>query len=346
MPRFTFGSFAFGSFTFGSFTFGSFSLASLACSLFLIAAPARAQEQHGSIEGAVKDASGGMLPGATVEARSPSLVGAATASTDAQGAYRFPSLAPGVYEVTATLQGFSPARTSGVRLELGMLLKVDLILAVTGVAETVNVKADGPIIDVKQNVAGGVLQSDVIDRIPKGRDFATMITSTPGVNSELRRVELRRREWRAAVDGDSGVVRRHQLLPVRPRRSRPRAGVLADRHLGPTARSASRSNEAVGRSDRVQSVRSADRDLRVHRPLPGRVQRLECAVLCRLRSQGDRRVDRRHQTRRALRPPQLLPAAPLDPAACPRDLLSPAERGAGFPSLRRRSCVDVILELP
>ncbi len=108
----------------------------LACPLVLIATPALAQEQHGSIEGVVKDASGGLLPGATVEARSPSLVGAASASTDAQGEYRFPSLAPGVYEVTATLQGFSPAKTSGVRLELGQLLKVDLVLAVTGVAET------------------------------------------------------------------------------------------------------------------------------------------------------------------------------------------------------------------
>src|SRR5689334_7729199 len=108
---------------------------------FVLSAPVstRAQEQHGSIEGVVKDASGGLLPGVTVEARSPSLVGVATAATDSRGAYRFPSLAPGIYEVTGSLQGFLPGRISGVRLELVQLLKVDLVLAVTGVSETVNV---------------------------------------------------------------------------------------------------------------------------------------------------------------------------------------------------------------
>src|SRR5262249_51805873 len=65
-----------------------------------------------------------------------------------------------------------------------------------------NVKAEGPIIDVKQNVAGGVLQSDVIERIPKGRDFATMITSTPGVNSELRSRGIQ-------IDGASGADNRY-----------------------------------------------------------------------------------------------------------------------------------------
>jgi hypothetical protein len=163
---------------------------------------ALAQEQRGSIEGVVRDASGGVLPGVTVEARSPALVGASTAVTDTQGGYRFPSLSPGVYEVTATLQGFNAAKTSGVRLELGQILKIDLSLAVAGVAETVQVKADAPIIDVKQNVAGGVLQSELIDRIPKGRDFATMITSTPGVDSELRSRGIQ-------IDGASGADNRY-----------------------------------------------------------------------------------------------------------------------------------------
>ena len=81
-------------------------------SLFIVA-PAAAQEQRGSIQGFVKDLSGAVLPGVTVEARSPALVGGATAVTDSDGGYRFPSLPPGVYEVTAALQGFNPAKTSG-----------------------------------------------------------------------------------------------------------------------------------------------------------------------------------------------------------------------------------------
>ena len=69
-------------------------------------------ETRGSIEGVVKDTSGAVLPGVTVEARSPALVGVSTATTDAQGIYRFPALAPGVYEVSATLAGFSPRKVA------------------------------------------------------------------------------------------------------------------------------------------------------------------------------------------------------------------------------------------
>jgi len=73
-------------------------------------------ETRGSIEGVVKDTSGAVLPGVTVEARSPALVGVSTATTDAQGIYRFPALAPGVYEVSATLAGFSPRKVADIQL--------------------------------------------------------------------------------------------------------------------------------------------------------------------------------------------------------------------------------------
>ena len=90
----------------------------LAVCVLVVCRVAAAQEQRGSIEGIVKDASGAIVPGATVEARSPALVGGATAVTDVQGSYRFPSLSPGIYEIAATLQGFNPAKAGGVRLEL------------------------------------------------------------------------------------------------------------------------------------------------------------------------------------------------------------------------------------
>jgi outer membrane receptor protein involved in Fe transport len=159
------------------------------------------QEQRGSVEGVVKDTSGAVLPGATIEARSPALVGLATAVTDSQGVYRFPSLAPGLYTVSATLQGFGPAQLEGIRLELGQLLKVDLVLTVAGVTESLQVKAEAPIIDVKQNTAGAVLQSDLIERIPRSRDFATMVTEAPGVDSEFRSRGIQ-------IDGASGADNR------------------------------------------------------------------------------------------------------------------------------------------
>src|SRR5262245_2023625 len=124
-----------------------------------LAAPVTAQEQRASIEGTVRDSSGGVLPGVTVEARSPSLAGVESTTTDASGTYRFPALRPGRYEVTATLQGFQPSRTSDVRLELGQILKIDLAMEVGAVTESVKVTGESPLIDVKQNSAGANVQA-------------------------------------------------------------------------------------------------------------------------------------------------------------------------------------------
>jgi protocatechuate 3,4-dioxygenase beta subunit len=75
-----------------------------------MAGPADAQELRGSIEGTVKDASGGVLPGVTVEARNSATNAPQVTVTDASGAFRFPSLVPGRYTITATLSGFEPTK--------------------------------------------------------------------------------------------------------------------------------------------------------------------------------------------------------------------------------------------
>ena len=167
----------------------------------LIAAPVAGQEQRGSIEGIARDSSGGVLPGVTVEARSPAMVGVTTVVTDAAGVYRFPSLPPGRYEITGTLQGFSAARAANVQLELGQVLKVGLTLAIGGVAESVQVKGESPLIDVKQNAAGADIQREVIDRVPKGRDFTAIATSAPGIDNESRNSGIQ-------IDGASGADNR------------------------------------------------------------------------------------------------------------------------------------------
>jgi hypothetical protein len=81
--------------------------------VLLVAWPVAAQEQRGSIEGVIKDSSGAVLPGVTVEARTTTGV-VLTATTDSEGVYRFPSLLPGNYEITATLTGFAPRKQSDV----------------------------------------------------------------------------------------------------------------------------------------------------------------------------------------------------------------------------------------
>src|SRR5262245_20789879 len=92
--------------------------------LLVCATPAAAQDTRGSIEGIVKDTSGAVLPGATVEAKSPSLVGVAAATSDSSGAYRFPALAPGVYEISASLSGFQTAKVENVQVTIGQILKI------------------------------------------------------------------------------------------------------------------------------------------------------------------------------------------------------------------------------
>ena len=172
--------------------------------LAAVSAPAAAQEQRASIEGIVRDSSGGVLPGVTIEARSPSMAGVQTTVTDPNGLYRFPALPPGRYDVNATLQGFQPAKSSDVRLELGQILKVDLVLEVGGLTESVRVTGEPPLIDVKQNVAGANVQSEIIERIPKGRDFAGVVTSAPGITNESRNRGIQ-------IDGASGADNRFMI---------------------------------------------------------------------------------------------------------------------------------------
>ena len=175
--------------------------AALAAAL-LIAAPLAAQETRGSIEGIVRDASGAVLPGATVEARGVTVAGGQRAVSDAAGIYRFPSLQPGVYEINASLQGFNPAKSERVELLLGQLLKVDLTMAIAGVAESVQVTAESPLIDVKQSAAYANIQKEFIDRIPKGRDFTSVVTLAPGANREVRGGGI-------SIDGASGSENRY-----------------------------------------------------------------------------------------------------------------------------------------
>jgi hypothetical protein len=152
----------------------------------LLAVPALAQEQTGSIEGTIRDSSGGVLPGVTVEVRSPALVGVSSVVTDSTGVYRFPALPPGRYSVNATLPGFTSGVVENVTLSLGQILKIDLALAVAGLTETVQVTAESPLIDVRQNATFATLTADVIERIPKGRDFTAVVGMAPGANIEDR----------------------------------------------------------------------------------------------------------------------------------------------------------------
>lgn len=147
---------------------------------------AGAQEQRGSIEGVIRDSSGAVLPGVTVEVRNVDRGAMASTSTDDTGVYRFPALAPGRYDVTATLSGFAPAKAERVELLLGQIKTVDLTLGVATVAETVQVTAESPLVDVRQSARAVSIRDEQVELLPKGRDFTTIVTQAPGANQEQR----------------------------------------------------------------------------------------------------------------------------------------------------------------
>jgi len=178
-------------------------LAALLALALFSALPVSAQEQSGSIQGIVKDSSGAVLPGVTIEARSPALVGVSTATSDAQGNYRFPALPPGAYEITAKLSGFQDKKIADVRLSLGQTLKIDLAMTIGGVSESVNVTAESPLIDVKGNAVAATVTKEVIDRVPKGRDFTNLVAANaPGADSEGKAGGIQ-------IDGASGSENRY-----------------------------------------------------------------------------------------------------------------------------------------
>jgi hypothetical protein len=169
--------------------------------VLLLAMPVVAQEQSGSISGVVKDASGAVLPGATVEARSPSSIGVRSTVTDAQGAYRFPALPPGTYEISSTLQGFVPAKIGDAVVQLGKQLTIDLTLKLAGVSESVTVTAESPLIDTKASATTASIDSQYIDLIPKSRGLLSVLSQIPGTNNESRNGGL-------SIDGASGAENR------------------------------------------------------------------------------------------------------------------------------------------
>jgi len=135
-----------------------FCLAALAA---LGAHRAAAQTATGGIRGFVKDDTGAVLVGVTVEAASPARIGgAAVEVTDAQGLYRFDNLPPGEYSVLCSLQGFSSVRREGLRVEVGRTIQVDVALTVFWVVGLINAfnlmdNMDGSCATVTIVAAGG-----------------------------------------------------------------------------------------------------------------------------------------------------------------------------------------------
>ncbi len=148
------------------------------------AAPVAAQQTESRIVGRVTDASGAVLPGVTVTITSANTGAVRTAVTDAEGRYVFTNLAPGQYEVTGQLDGFSPNRGQ-IAVGAGDIKPLDLLLAVANVAEAVTVTADATVIDTSRPSSASTSAPKRSSSLPvNGRNFANLMTLATGATSD------------------------------------------------------------------------------------------------------------------------------------------------------------------
>src|SRR5438477_113341 len=137
--------------------------------LVLLLLPSAAYAQA-AITGVVKDASGGVLPGVTVEAASPALIEKVrSVVSDATGQYRIVDLRPGVYSVTFSLPGFSTVKRDGVELSGTFVATINGELKVGALEETITVTGETPIVDVQSAKVQQTMSKDVHAAVPISR---------------------------------------------------------------------------------------------------------------------------------------------------------------------------------
>ena len=138
-----------------------------------------------SIAGVVRDASGGVLPGVTVEAASPALIEKVrTAVTDGTGQYRLENLRPGTYTLTFSLTGFSQVKRENVEVSGGAILSINADLRVGGVQETITVSGETPVVDVQTSTKKQtVLDDSVIEALPSSRGYGNLLSAVPGIQN-------------------------------------------------------------------------------------------------------------------------------------------------------------------
>lgn len=158
-------------------------VATLALVALFAVAPASAQEQVGAIVGTVSDASGAVLPGATVEAVSAGGT-RLSGTTNESGAYRFPRVPPGTYVVVGKLDGFNPAEVTDVSVRLGDTVTANITLEVGAVSETISVVGEAGQVDVKNSATATSISTEQIESLPKGRDFTGIATQAAGASQE------------------------------------------------------------------------------------------------------------------------------------------------------------------
>ncbi|MGH9361747.1 MAG: carboxypeptidase-like regulatory domain-containing protein, partial [Thermoanaerobaculia bacterium] len=135
--------------------------------LLLAGAPASAQLQSGNVQGNVVDEQGAALPGVTVTL---SGLGAPQVFvTDAQGNFRFLGLAPGRYQLSAALEGFSTVEYPNVSVSVGRNTAVEITMS-SAVEDVITVTAESPLLDERKITTGTTVSEVELEKIPTARD--------------------------------------------------------------------------------------------------------------------------------------------------------------------------------
>jgi Carboxypeptidase regulatory-like domain len=142
----------------------------------------------GTIQGRVVDAQGAVLPGVTVTATSPALLGTQTTVTSETGNYRFPAVPPGSYSLTYDLAGFNTVRREGIQITLGFTANVNVDLQLATLQETVTVTGESPVIDTSATRIQQNFKLEQLQSIPNGRDMWALLAVTPSV--QMSRIDV------------------------------------------------------------------------------------------------------------------------------------------------------------
>lgn len=148
--------------------------------MLAIAWPASAQLQRGAIYGTVIDNTGAVLPGVTVTLSSNVKAPQNTVS-GGQGEFRFAELDPGVYTITASLQGFAPFKRENIIVNVGSNVQLPVQLALQGVQQQVTVTAATPVLDERTHGNTTTFGDAVLNEVPTARDPWALLQQVPGV---------------------------------------------------------------------------------------------------------------------------------------------------------------------
>ena len=164
---------------------GCLRLVIVAAACVLLAPPAWAQQASG-IAGEVRDASGGVLPGVTVEAASPALIEKVrSVVSDGEGRYSIVNLVPGTYTVTFTLPGFNTFRREGIQLTSGFTAAVNADLGVGSLEETITVSGETPLVDTQNVRKQTVISSELLDLLPSStKHWGILVQVTAGFTGQ------------------------------------------------------------------------------------------------------------------------------------------------------------------